>query len=304
MSKGKIGVWITIGCVVVLGIGFGSYAWWSYAQKHIYTNDANIEAFSVNLSPDILARIITLDVDEGDLVHQGDLIAQLQDDILLAEKEETIARIATLQNTVDLQYFYFEKIRNDYERALAGIEDQVIPFSEFDHAQKDLEMAESNLAISKSDLEQSRKQLEVINTKLSHTIINAPMDGYISKRWVLGGDVMQPGQTMFTMYDLRQVWIVARVNEKKMRNVRVGDKVKIHIDMYPDITFHGKVFVIKGAAASEFSLIPQDNATGNYTKVAQRIPLKITIEPPKEFDNTPLYLFPGMSAEVTIDVEE
>ena len=88
-----------------------------------------------------------------------------------------------------------------------------------------------------------------------------------------------------------------------MENVKIGDEVEIHVDAYPDKKFHGKIFVIKGAAASEFSLIPQDNATGNYTKVAQRVPLKITIEGskgPQEDDC--LYLFPGMSAEIKIRV--
>lgn len=302
MSKTKIGIWVSAAAVCLTGLAIGGVYLWRYYETHVYTNDANIEAFSVNLSPDVLGRIITLDVDEGDFVQRGALIAQLQDDILLAEKEEVVARIQSLESRVDMSFFSFEKIRNDFERASAGINDQVIPFQNFDHAQKDFEIAKSNLEATKSELEEARRRLEVINTKLSHTVINAPMNGYIAKRWVLSGDVMQPGQTMFTMYDLDTIWVVARVNEKKMSKVKVGDRVKIHVDMYPDIEFHGRVFVIKGAAASQFSMIPQDNATGNYTKVAQRIPVKISIDKPKELKGEPLYLFPGMSVEVTIDV--
>jgi membrane fusion protein (multidrug efflux system) len=96
------------------------------------------------------------------------------------------------------------------------------------------------------------------------------------------------------------VWVLANLEETKMKNVKLGDRVEIHVDTYPGRTFHGKVYVVKGAAASQFSLIPQDNATGNYTKVAQRIPLKISIE--NATDST--YLFPGMSAEVKIKVIE
>ena len=82
--------------------------------------------------------------------------------------------------------------------------------------------------------------------------------------------------------------------------MKLGDRVEISVDAYPDKTFHGEVFTIKGAAASQFSVIPQNNATGNYTKVAQRIPIKITLDVPK---GEQLYLFPGMNAEVDIKAE-
>ena len=162
-------------------------------------------------------------------------------------------------------------------------------------------MAKADLDYALADLEYSIKQLEVINTRLSHTVVVAPMNGMIAKRWVLTGDVMNPGQTMFTMFDLKDVWVLARLEEKKIAKVRIGDPVQIYVDAYPGYTFKGKVFVIKAAAASNFSLIPQDNATGNYTKVEQRIPIKITIERPENFpQNEPLYLLPGMNVEVKI----
>ena len=91
------------------------------------------------------------------------------------------------------------------------------------------------------------------------------------------------------------------ISWEKIQNVKIGDSVEIHVDAYPGYIFQGKVFVIKGSAASKFSLIPQDNATGNYTKVEQRIPIKITIEKPRDFPtHKPCYLLPGMSVEVKI----
>ena len=111
---------------------------------------------------------------------------------------------------------------------------------------------------------------------------------------------MHPGQAMFSLYDLTDVWVVANLEETKMERVKIGSSVEVTVDAYPGQVFHGKIFVIKEAAASEFSLIPQDNATGNYTKVAQRIPLKITLN---RSEATP-YLFPGMSAEVKIKVRQ
>jgi membrane fusion protein, multidrug efflux system len=302
MKKGK---WIIIG-VVSLGalIGGGAifFSWWS---TWVYTNDANIEAFSVNLSSEVLERIVALHVDEGDHVKQNELIAEMQPNILLSKKQEAEAKIVSLEKEVNFQEAHFEKIRNDYERAVLGIRDEIISSQEFDHKQKDYEMAKAGLELAFANLFLARMQLEVIDTELTHYYVYAPMDGYISKRWVLTGDVTQPGQTLFTMYDLKNVWVTANLSEKKLKNVRVGDPVDIHVDAYPGYTFKGKIFVIKGAAASQFSLIPQNNATGNYTKVAQRIPIKITIDPPEDFPHDePIYLFPGMSVEVTIRVKK
>jgi membrane fusion protein (multidrug efflux system) len=292
--------WITIGAIFLLIVtGVGSYL--IITSRYAYTRDAQIEGFSVNLSPDILARIIALNVDEGDFVEEGQLIAQLQDDILLSQKQESEANIVRLEERLKFARAHFEKVRNDYGRAEQGIIDQIISAQDFDHRQKDYEMAKADLDYALADLEYSIKQLEVINTRLSHTVVVAPMNGMIAKRWVLTGDVMNPGQTMFTMFDLKDVWVLARLEEKKIAKVRIGDPVQIYVDAYPGYTFKGKVFVIKAAAASNFSLIPQDNATGNYTKVEQRIPIKITIERPENFpQNEPLYLLPGMNVEVKI----
>ncbi|MCF7852630.1 MAG: HlyD family secretion protein [Simkaniaceae bacterium] len=292
--------WVIVGlCLGVLGAGILLYL--VKASQYAYTRDAQIEGYFVNISPDILARIMTLEVDEGDFVKPGQLIAQLQDDILLSERRESESNILKLQERLKFDEAYYLKVKNDYARAEQGIIDRVISAQEFDHKQKDFEMADAQFKFSNANLQHAIRQLEVINTKLTHTVIVAPMEGMIAKRWVLSGDVMSPGQTMFTMYDLENVWVLARLEEEKIAKVRIGDRVKINVDAYPKVEFEGEVFTIKGAAASNFSLIPQDNATGNYTKVAQRIPIKISIKRPKNFPkNEPLYLLPGMSVEVKI----
>jgi len=277
-------------------IGLSVMVYFFMSSRYVYTNDARIEAFGVNLSPDMFGRVINLYVDEGDFVDPGQVIAQIDDDILMSQKAEKIAEVAAGEQQVEVQNFQYEKIRNNYERAIQGYEDSVISFQEFDHNQKDYEMAKAELDLARAELEQSKKQLEVINTKLAHLVINAPMKGVIAKRWALTGDVLQPGQSLFTMYDLDHVWVTALLEEKKIKNVRLGDRVKIRVDAYGVQDFWGEVFAIKGAAASNFSLIPQDNATGNYTKVEQRIPIKITLKNP----GNDLYFFPGMNTSVYI----
>jgi membrane fusion protein (multidrug efflux system) len=233
----------------------------------------------------------------GAFVKTGDLIAEMDDTIPQSQKIEAEAKIVSLRAFVMVEEFHYEKVRNDFERAVKGFEEGVTSAQQLDHAQKNFAMSKSKLEMTKADLEHAITQLGVIETILTHTKVWAHIDGKIVKRWVWEGDVMRAGQAMFSLYDLKDVWVLANLEETKMEKVKIGDEVEIHVDAYPDKRFHGKIFVIKGAAASEFSLIPQDNATGNYTKVAQRVPLKITIEPSEE-----LYLFPGMSAEIKIKV--
>ncbi|MBS0622500.1 MAG: HlyD family secretion protein [Verrucomicrobia bacterium] len=187
-------------------------------------------------------------------------------------------------------------------RALRGIEEEVISAQTFDHNQKDLEIASARVALALSELELARKTLEMVEAKLTHYTIYASQNGIIANRWVWLGDTVSPGQTLYTLVDLEDVWVLARLEETKMAHVKLGDFVKIHVDAYPNYTFHGEIFAIKGATASTFSPIPSNNATGNYTKVAQRVPIKMTIEPPDDFPkDQPLYLFPGMNVEVTIE---
>jgi len=293
--KKKIPLILLVGLLICSA---GAFVWFEYYKPYVRTNDALIDGFKVTVSSDISARITKLYVDEGDYVKAGDLIADMDDTIPQSQKIEAEAKILSLKASVMLEEFHFEKVRNDFERAVKGFEEGVTTAQQLDHAQKNFSIAKSKVEMTKADLEHAISQLGVIEAVLTHTKVWAHIDGKIVKRWVYEGDVMSAGQAMFSLYDLKDVWVLANLEETKMENVKIGDPVEIHVDAYPDKTFQGRIFVIKGAAASEFSLIPQDNATGNYTKVAQRVPLKITIE-----GSPGLYLFPGMSAEVKIKVQ-
>jgi len=288
----------SIAALVVLTITL----FWLFSWRHyVWTNDANIEAYGSDLSANVTEKVIGVFADEGDFVEDGQLIVQLQNNVPLAKKAEAEARILTLKQEVLVRKANLEKIRNDYIRAEEGIQDAVISEQEFDHKQKDFEMAAAQLGLSLANLEEAKKQLEVIEASLTHYTIYAPQSGFIAKRWIWFGDVTAPGQSMFTMYDLEDIWVLARLEEEKIGYVELNSEVEITIDAYPGYTFTGKVFAIKGAAASQFSLVPQNNATGNYTKVAQRIPVKISVKKPDDFpEDKPLYLFPGMSVEVWI----
>ena len=298
--KQKFHIYVISGLTLVILI-LGGWIFWKQHKVSVWTNDAVIDAFTVDISPDILARIVSLDVDEGDYVKKGHKIATLLDDILEAKKKEGEANVLKWMQAVRIEEALLEKIKNDYTRAEVGIQDEVITIQEFDHRQKDYAAQSAKLDYTKANLLHAEKMLKVVMAELDHTTVVSPMNGVIAKRWVYTGDVMNPGQTMFTMNDLDRIWVLAKLEERKLRHIQLGSKVDISVDAYPGYIFPGEVFVIQGGAASQFSLIPQDNATGNYTKVEQRIPVKISIKKPKDFPQGKVcYLLPGMSCEVKI----
>lgn len=300
-KKAKKG-WFIGGTLFVLLVIIGAIFWAVEDGDVVWTNDAFIDSYRIDLSPDILGRIIELKAEEGDDVKQGDVVAIIEQDIFLSEKVEAEANLESSIKNVAFQRAHLEKIRNDYGRAKRGIKDQIISPQDFDHVQKDFEMAEASYNKAVADTLLAESKVALINTYLNHTYIYAPFDGPIAKRWVFTGDVMRPGQAIFTMYDRQRVWVQANLSETKIKKVKIGDPVEITVDAYPNKKFYGKVFTIKSAAASQFSVIPQNNATGNYTKVAQRIPIKISLEPSSS--DQELYLFPGMNVEVKIRVQE
>ena len=132
--------------------------------------------------------------------------------------------------------------------------------------------------------------------------IVSPVDGLIAKQWVVPGDLLQPGENIFTLNEGKKLWVTGYLQETKVDEVRMGQQALFTLDAYPGLTFYGKIFYIGANTASEFSLIPPDNASGNYTKVAQRIPLKISIDrvEGKEKLKANLRLLSGMSANVKI----
>lgn len=298
-------LWKGLLCVLILLAIVTCLAYFFHMKNaRVWTNDAFIEGFGVDLSSNVTEKITHLYVDEGDTVTKGQTIAILENNIPTAEKEKARAEIVSTEKEILVKEAYFLKIRNDYDRAIKGIADKIISVQDFDHAQKDFERALAELELAKANYELAIRQLEVIEARLTHYVIEAPQDGVIAKRWVWFGDVVRPGQSLFTMYDLENIWVLANLEEKKVGKIKLGDKVKIHVDAYPGVDFMGEIFAIKGAAASKFTLVPQNNATGNYTKVEQRVPVKISIKRPQNYpQDKPLYLFPGMSVEVSILVD-
>ena len=175
-------------------------------------------------------------------------------------------------------------------------------------AQAQLEAAQAQLTVSKSMIntaqtavEGSKTQINVINTQLNNTRLYAPVDGVVAKRWLLPGDISQPGQSIYTINNNSKFWVVVYLEETKVEKLKIGQKAKFSLDMYPDVVFTGTIFTLGSTTASQFSLIPPSNASGNFTKVTQRVPLKISIDATENGTKLTDYkLLTGMSAVVKI----
>lgn len=275
-------------------------AWFLHHRNFVWTDDAYIDGYQISISPDIEARIITLFVDEGDTVKQGQLLCQLDESILNSQKNDAATNTAFLKEQIQVYRIGMEKLRDIYQVALQEYQNEIISYIEFDRIEKDFLYAQAQYKASEAHLANGIAKLGIIEELLVHTRVLAPCNGAISKRWVVAGDVARFGQPLFSLTETDNIYVTANLEEYKIEHLQPGDRVEIHVDAYPDRTFTGSVFRVRASAAGRFSLIPPDNATGNFTKVVQRVPVKILLDIPSSSE--PLYLYPGMSVEVSIQI--
>lgn len=290
---------------VAIGIGLllliPLFGIWFYRHHHfVWTNDAYLDGYQISISSDINARLIELFVDEGDIVKAGQLLCQLDESIYNSQKLDAETAVLLLEEQVRLKEIQVAKLRDIYTVALQEYENEIISFIDFDKIEKDFLLSEADLKVARANLTNGIAKLGVIEEMLRHTKVYAPRDGAIAKRWVVAGDAMQFGQPMFLLTDTQHIWVTANFEETKVEHISPGDPVKVHIDAYPGMSFSGNVDMVLASAASQFALIPPNNATGNFTKVVQRVPVKILLDIPKS--KKPLYLYPGMSVEVDIQI--
>ena len=160
---------------------------------------------------------------------------------------------------------------------------------------------EAEIARAEAMLTQSKADLAFAELQLSYTDVRAPVDGMVSRKSVELGQMVQVGQPLLAIVPLSDVWVLANFKETQLGRVRAGMPALVEIDTFPGKVFHGKVDSISAGTGARFSLLPPENATGNWVKVVQRIPVKIRLDP-KEFGN-PHTLRAGMSAVVTVRVK-
>ncbi|HVW16326.1 MAG TPA: HlyD family secretion protein [Mucilaginibacter sp.] len=230
----------------------------------------------------------------------------------------TQANSSSARAQVESAQARLDQANKDYQRYANLVKDGSVTQQQFDQVKANRDVAEATYRAAQDQyraaLEQvgtTRNQLKVTNVgvtqrqadvdyaklQLSYTTITAPSSGVTSKKNIQIGQLVQPGQTLFSIVNDHSVYITANFKETQLTNLKDGQKVNIDVDAYPDMKLHGEVYNFSPATGAKFSLLPPDNATGNYVKVVQRVPVKIKINAGKD---TLALLRPGMSVSVSV----
>jgi membrane fusion protein (multidrug efflux system) len=320
-----------LGIVVLLGvIGWGL---WYFFDGRWYegTDDAYVNGNVVQITPQVPGTVVSIGADDGDLVHAGDTLVKLDPsdaDVALTEARANLAlavrKVRGLYSTVNgaqadvsVRKTAVDKARSDYQRRVALAKSGAISTEELSHASDALTTAENALITVQQQYQTSKvlvddtvvashPDVQVASAKLraaylddARTTLVAPVDGYVAKRSVQVGQRVMPGAALMAVVPLHSVWVDANFKETQLTGIRIGQPVDIYSDVYGSkVTFKGKVESLGVGTGSAFSLLPAQNATGNWIKIVQRIPVRIVFDDPKQLDKHPLRL--GMS--VTVDV--
>ena len=173
--------------------------------------------------------------------------------------------------------------------------------AQLNSAQRQLAVLKAQLAQSEAAIEGQRANLEIAKLNLRYTAIVAPQDGVISQRQVKPGQYVGVGSQITTLTPLPNVWVIANYKETQLTHMALGQKAEIHVDTFPSHTLHGHLAAFAPASGAQFALLPPDNATGNFTKVVQRVAVKILID---DTDGLTERLIPGMSVEAKVDARD
>jgi membrane fusion protein, multidrug efflux system len=315
--------------IVMAAIVIFGWQWYVRYTTFITTDDAYVDSDKVAVSSKILGRIANIYGAEGDSVIKGQLLVELDSSDMVAQKQQALAakeQATASAKQAEARYNYdqlsikvlevaLDKAKEDLDRANLQYEGNILTKEQLDHsrktyesAQAQLEAAKAQVKVSKSMIESAQStiktagtQVSTIATQLRNTRIYAPATGLIAKRWALPGDVAQPGQPVFTVTKDSALYITAFFEETKIAYLQKGKEVEFTVDAFPDVVFKGAVTYIAANTASQFSLIPPNNAAGNFTKVTQRIPVRFSILSWDHKDKYPnLKLVAGMSALLKI----
>jgi membrane fusion protein (multidrug efflux system) len=235
---------------------------------------------------------------------QQALINQAKAAVVASQSEQLIAQ-QQLKRSQKLKVSNYSS-QNDVDQLQAGFDSASAHVDEAQAAlvakQRELSVLNAQLLQVQADIEQAMASVELANIQLVDTRVTAPFSGIIGKRGAMVGQYVQPGQALFSLVPDTQVWITANFKETQIEHMQAGQTVKVSLDAYPDDEFSGFIDSLAPASGSKFSLLPTENATGNFTKIVQRISVRIRLEP-----DQPSFaigrILPGLSAVVEVDTE-
>jgi membrane fusion protein (multidrug efflux system) len=331
-------LWWIIGLIVIAAVAAIVVLWWLHARQYESTDDAFIDAHIVLVAPQVAGRVQQVLVKDNQDVSKGQLLVKIdpadyqvaldQSQAALAEAQGKLAQAQAQKSVADANAAQAQaqvqvvqanarnaqQELNRYQQlSRAAVSQQQLDnataaatssAAQVQAAQKQAAAAaaQANAAVTaittaKAAVASAQAKIDQAKLMLSYTQIHASEAGLVTRKSVVPGNYIQVGQQLMAIVP-HEVWVTGNYKETQLANMRPGQPVEISVDAFPDLDLHGHVDSIQAGSGAVFSLLPPQNATGNYVKVVQRVPVKIT------FDSLPDQprLAPGMSVEPTVKV--
>ncbi|MGO4764897.1 HlyD family efflux transporter periplasmic adaptor subunit [Cupriavidus sp. 2KB_3] len=319
--------------VVVAGLGYGLY-WGVYARHFENTDDAYVAGNVVQVTPLVGGTVISITADDTQLVTAGQPLIQLDradSQVAMEQAEAQLAQAVrevrtlyvnngSLSANVAMRQADVAKARDDLRRRQAIAGSGAVSNEEISHAQTALKAAESALLAAQEQLasnkvltdqttvekhpnvQRAAANLRSAYLAFARSTMPAPVTGYVAKRSVQVGQRVSPGTPLMAVVPLDQVWVDANFKEVQITHMRIGQPVELEADVYGSkVKYTGHVAGFSAGTGSAFSLLPAQNATGNWIKVVQRLPVRIALDP-QQLKDHPLRV--GLSMNVTVDVRK
>lgn len=319
--------------VLVGGIGAGLWLYWDYEALHPSTDDAQVQANIVSIAAQVGGPVVSVEVTENAPVKEGDVMFVLDPAPYRAALEQAEAQLQIASQTTGASTAQVSAAEASIQQAQAALTDaeanlgrqkklfvaQDVAKAAVDAAQSTRDQAAAALGAAKANAEaarstrgplganpaairQAQAAVDVAKLNLDHATVRAPASGWIANLSLRPGSVVAAGQPLFSIVDDTEWWVDANFKETDLSRIRPGQPVIVDIDMYPGVEIRGTVETLGPGSGAAFSLLPAQNATGNYVKVVQRFPVRIKLT---ERPTDPAHqLRVGASVEAVVDTTD
>ena len=332
-TQAKKALIITLGIFMLLASGYFCY-WFFWGRLHEYTNDAYVDGNMVIVTPQVPGIVTSLTALSTDFVLKGRVLVELDKTDARICLDKSIAELAaavrqvqqmfenvnTLYATITKQKALFTRAAQDYERRLSLIDQSAVSVEDLEHTSAELQATYADLrstehafvaALAQVEnttlydhplIEKAKNAVRHAYVFLQRCTITAPATGIVAQRSVQVGEHVDKGAPLLAIIPLDQMWITANFKEVQLSKMRIGQSAHVTSDIYGSkAIFNGTVVGIAAGTGAVFSVLPAQNATGNWIKIVQRVPVKIAISE-EMLSKYPLRL--GLSTEVTVDLHE
>jgi membrane fusion protein (multidrug efflux system) len=284
---------------IVLGIVLiGVLLYWLHARNFESTDDAYTTTHVHDISARVAGTVESVNVDDNQLVKQGQILVTLDQRDFNVAADQARAQLLQRRAAADQAKANLEHAQQDYGRFSKLGSQQVVSKQDVDNATATLKTANGAMNAAKADLSAAEAALSTAELQLTYTSVLAPADGVIAKKTVETGARIQPGQALMAVVE-QNVWVVANYKETQLHRMRVGQHADVKIDAFPHQNFSAHIDSLQPGTGSTFALLPPDNATGNFTKIVQRVPVKIVFDDLGEFRSR---VAAGMSCKPKVDL--